>query len=59
MYELLNQVISHVKYVFHMWKRSDFIYEMKISYEKLFQFHMLFTCEMTYEIFVRSKKGSI
>ena len=36
-----------------MLKRSYFVYEMKISCVKMLQFRMLFTCEITYEIFVR------
>ena len=49
--------IPHVKYifrtprfhetVFHMWKRSNFICEMRISYLKMCQFHMFFTSKMT------------
>ena len=37
-----------------MWKRSDFICEMKISYVKMFQFRMFFTCERACEIFERA-----
>ena len=46
-----NVPISYVKWTFHMWKRSQSTCEMKISYEKMFQFHMFFTCEMIFEIF--------
>lgn len=44
--------ILHVNYVFHTLKHAYFICEIKTSYVKMFQLHMFFTCEMTFEIFV-------
>ena len=46
--EILNYAISHVNYVFPMWKPLSFICEMKVSLVKTFQFHILFTHEMTW-----------
>ena len=51
--KILKQFISRMNWVFHMWIGSRFVCEMKISYVKMFQFHMFFTCEITCETFVR------
>lgn len=48
-YGILSNAICLLNWVFHGRKRSVFIFEMKTLYVKIFQFHMLFTYEMSWK----------